>query len=223
MTVRKDGLETRQRIVEAAARVFADHGFHEATHAAISELAEVNTASINYHFGSKADLYVETWIYLEQQADLIHPMDGGVSSDASPEERLRGRITALVGRIADRGRMGAIHAIRVKEMANPTGHLDEQMGAMHKRHQHVTTNILRDLLGEGVTDLELCLCERSILGQCFIMKSPHRGSDLDSPACNSEELAEHVFNFSISGLREVRDRVQERKAGSEVVDDSEKT
>jgi len=58
---RKDAQETRQRLLEAAAEVFAQKGFWEATHAEICAKARANTAAVNYHFGSKENLYVEAW------------------------------------------------------------------------------------------------------------------------------------------------------------------
>ena len=219
MTVRKDGLETRHRIITAAANIFAEHGFHETTHAAICEQADVNTAAINYHFGSKADLYVETWKHLEAQADLTHPMDGGVSSGASAEERLRGRIYGLVSRISDRGRMGAIHALRVKEMANPTGLLDETMDAMHRRNHDDTIGVLLEMIGPEATDLELNLCERSIMGQCFMMRPPRGPKDTGISPCSPADIAEHIYRFSMAGIREMC--MGSGDAESKAADDSE--
>jgi TetR/AcrR family transcriptional regulator, regulator of cefoperazone and chloramphenicol sensitivity len=223
MTTRKDGLETRQRIVETAVKVFADHGFHEATHVAISELAEVNTASINYHFGSKADLYVETWKYLVTQADLIHPADGGVPDDASPGERLRGRISGLICRIADRGCMGAMHGFRVKEMANPTGLLDESMDTLHRKNHDVTVDVLRDIVGPDATDLTLDLCERSIIGQCFMMRAPHWENDKGILPCNADDIADHIHRFSMAGIREICAEPEQQGKCSKSADSNEAT
>ena len=56
---RKDGLETRQRLLEPASEVFAQKGFRDATIAEICREAGANVAAVNYHFGSKGELYVE--------------------------------------------------------------------------------------------------------------------------------------------------------------------
>ena len=58
---RKDAKETRRRLLAAAAEVFAEKGFWEATHAEICRKAKANTAAVNYHFGTKECLYVEAW------------------------------------------------------------------------------------------------------------------------------------------------------------------
>ena len=51
--------QTRQRLLEAAAEVFAAEGFHTATVRQICARAKANVAAIHYHFGSKEELYLE--------------------------------------------------------------------------------------------------------------------------------------------------------------------
>ena len=48
---------TRMRIIKAAARIFAEHGYEGASIRNIVASADVNQAAINYHFGSKEGLY----------------------------------------------------------------------------------------------------------------------------------------------------------------------
>jgi AcrR family transcriptional regulator len=50
------GLETRQRIVDTAERLFARRGLDAVSVRDITTAARVNTAAINYHFGTKRGL-----------------------------------------------------------------------------------------------------------------------------------------------------------------------
>ena len=50
---------TRIRLLKAAARVFAEHGYQDATVRQICERAGANIALVNYHFGDKLELYTE--------------------------------------------------------------------------------------------------------------------------------------------------------------------
>ena len=49
--------QTRDRLIEAAAGVFAERGYRGATMREIAERAGANLAAAHYHFGSKLDLY----------------------------------------------------------------------------------------------------------------------------------------------------------------------
>jgi len=53
--------ETRWRLLQAAAEVFAEVGYHAATTREICKRAEVNLASIHYYYGDKAELYREVF------------------------------------------------------------------------------------------------------------------------------------------------------------------
>jgi TetR/AcrR family transcriptional regulator, regulator of cefoperazone and chloramphenicol sensitivity len=53
--------ETRWRLLQAAAEVFAEVGYHAATTREICRRAEVNLASIHYYYGDKAELYREVF------------------------------------------------------------------------------------------------------------------------------------------------------------------
>jgi AcrR family transcriptional regulator len=48
--------DTRTQILDAAERLFAEHGFRGASVRAITDLAGANLAAVAYHFGSKAGL-----------------------------------------------------------------------------------------------------------------------------------------------------------------------
>jgi len=82
-------------------------------------MAEANTAAANYHFGDKETLYVESRRFAFEQSLRTYPPDGGVPGDAPLEERLRGRILAIMRRVID----PRSHELDIicKETANPTG------------------------------------------------------------------------------------------------------
>ena len=50
---------TKDRLLEAAKEIFMEHGYEGATVQMIAEAAGANIAAVNYHYGSKSDLYVE--------------------------------------------------------------------------------------------------------------------------------------------------------------------
>jgi TetR/AcrR family transcriptional regulator, regulator of cefoperazone and chloramphenicol sensitivity len=58
---RSDGAESRERILYAALRLFAEHGFAKTSTREIAKAAGVNIAAISYYFGDKAGLYSATF------------------------------------------------------------------------------------------------------------------------------------------------------------------
>ncbi|MBX3680469.1 TetR/AcrR family transcriptional regulator [Cognatazoarcus halotolerans] len=57
----KQGPETRSRILDAAERLFMEHGFDGTSMRMITGSANVNLAAVNYHFGSKDALIQEVF------------------------------------------------------------------------------------------------------------------------------------------------------------------
>ena len=49
-------MDTKDKILDAAEQLFSEHGFASTSMREITNLADVNLASVNYHFGSKLDL-----------------------------------------------------------------------------------------------------------------------------------------------------------------------
>jgi TetR/AcrR family transcriptional regulator, regulator of cefoperazone and chloramphenicol sensitivity len=91
---------TREKILDAAEKRFAEHGFHGASMREILREAGANSASGHYHFGSKDAIYravIERWL-VDVCAERQRSFDRIVfKSDASREEQLRAVITAYIG------------------------------------------------------------------------------------------------------------------------------
>jgi AcrR family transcriptional regulator len=219
---RTDGQETRRQLLVSASEVFAARGFRDATIAEICRKAGANTAAANYHFGDKERLYVESWRFAFERTMQIYPPDGGVAGDAPAQERLRGRILAIMRRIVD----PRSHALDVvyKETANPTGLLN---GAIQQALDPVfsgLTVIVRELLGPGATEQMVLLCLMSIRAQCFGPMMRERRRRLDSAGAllpgqdpvmeDIEALADHVTQFSLAGIQAVRQQIEGRGRNS---------
>lgn len=55
--LRSDGIDARNRLLDAALVLFAEKGFSKTSIREIAHAAQVNVASISYYFGDKAGLY----------------------------------------------------------------------------------------------------------------------------------------------------------------------
>ena len=61
MSEQKANSDTRERILDVAERLFMETGYEATSMRAITGVAEVNLAAVNYHFGSKEALLREVF------------------------------------------------------------------------------------------------------------------------------------------------------------------
>lgn len=212
---RIDGETTRRNLLEAAGRIFSVKGYWKTTNADICRQAGVNAASVNYHFGSKEVLYVESWRYSFKKSIERHPPDGGVSRNAPPEQKLRGQITAMIRRVMDPDSYDL--DIVVKEMANPTGLLSEVMQASIGPLREEVEGVVREILGNAAFERQITFCRMSIIGQCLgpLLKNRYRkgGSTLEESQDvqmlmeDTDAFADHITRFSLAGIYKVRDGI----------------
>jgi len=212
---REDAVRTRKSLLAAASEVFAEKGYHDATIAEICERAKANGAAVNYHFGDKETLYVEAWRHSFSQSLKAHPPDGGVSEDARPEERLRGQVEALLRRIADENNKEFL--IVHRELANPTGLLEEVMRKDLRPLRDKMETLVREILGPRASDMQVRFCAIGIVSQCIspmlvrrMEKTRPQGKD-DFPGIDDiDSYAKHVVKFSLAGIGAIREEAEEK-------------
>jgi TetR/AcrR family transcriptional regulator, regulator of cefoperazone and chloramphenicol sensitivity len=215
-SVKKEGSDVRGRLLEIACEIFAQKGYRDATIAEICKRAGANVAAVNYYFGNKETLYVEAWRLAFHRSLEAHSPSGGVPSDAPAEERLRGRIFAIMQRLAD-PKSHEFEIIR-KEMTNPTGLLAEVMRKSIEPLRRELGSIVRELLGEYASEQQVILCQMSIKAQCFDMIARERHHKMftavgikeamPSERPKIEVMADHITRFSLAGIHEIRHQIE---------------
>ena len=81
---------TRQRILDAAAHLFRERGFHATTTRAISEIVGILSGSLFHYFRSKDQMLFE--VMHEAATQLCDRAEAAVASADSPRDRLRALI-----------------------------------------------------------------------------------------------------------------------------------
>jgi len=170
---------------------------------------------VNYHFGSKENLYVEAWKHAFERSLQAYPPDGGVAADAPVRERLHGRILAFLRRIGDPANCEV--EIMHKEMANPTGLLTEVLMQAVGPMRRDMRSLIEEMLGDGVGEPTASFCEMSLMGQCFgpmlHLRRARKPSEVPRPpdlpfTLDVEQLADHVTEFTLAGIRGIRERAK---------------
>ncbi len=199
--------DTRRRIVETAARLFAERGFREVTVRDICRAAGANVAAVNYHFGDKLGLYREVL-----QRALAGMQDTGTAAERAAggpaAARLRSRIRAYLHRLLDRRGDCWLHSLINREIADPTPALDAIVGEAIRPWMQELSALVAEMLGCGADDPRVWRAVVSIQGQC-VAWLPHPIGDRLRPrkawtAAEIDALARHIADFSLAGIRATR-------------------
>ncbi len=205
--------KTRQRLLETALRLFAEHGFSKVTVRQISQAADANLAAINYHFGDKLGLYTE--VVRSAVDDMRRVSDlsmdaGSARPPRSPEDRLRRYVATYLPRLAKpQGRAASIQKLIRHEMTRltPLGPWIAEQAIM-PRIRYLTT-LMAELLACPESDARVGRCVVSLQAQClFYMRDPMRASIFpDWPPEDDAELkaaAEHIAQLTLAGVAAIR-------------------
>ncbi|MRR54773.1 MAG: DUF1956 domain-containing protein [Deltaproteobacteria bacterium] len=210
--------ETRVRILEAAAAIFAEHGFAATTIRQICSQAQVNLAAVNYHFGGKEGLYRDTIRFLRMRAYESYPTTYGLAADALPEEQLRAFVRSFLLRTSFDEKTQEFGTIVMREMVEPTAALDMMLDEGIRSLFGQLVGIVSDLLPEH-TDAEIVLASaRSIISQCLFYlfsrsvisrMSPEEKFGLE----DLDRVSEQILLFSLSALKEIGTKVNNASPG----------
>ena len=131
-------VDAKERILDAAEREFAAHGFHGASLRSVTRDAGVNVASIHYHFGSKEALLRATLerIVRPVNEERLRQLDGVLALEQVPsvESILTAFIRPDLELIAGLGDRGAIMA--------------RFSGRSYTEPEEVVSRIIADLFSE---------------------------------------------------------------------------
>ncbi len=164
---------TRNRLLAAAVGVFAEKGYRDATVADVCEAAGANIAAVNYHFGSKENLFRHVLRDAFFRADAIYPIHGSLPPGSPAEQRLHAFMAALIRRNFDDGPAGDFNRIMMHH-----GTRDSAPDAMiHSEMADLQGNtldaILAELLGTRAREL-LVTCKLNVIGLCVFPGVAHR-------------------------------------------------
>jgi len=200
--------ETRQRLLEAAGEVFAEHGFRAATIRDICHRAKANIAAVNYYFRDKEHLYAAVLQYAQRCVDEKYPPDLGLRANATAEERLHMFITSFLLHIFDEGQPAWHSKLWSREMIESTRALDALVEAAIRPNAEQLESIVRALLGNRATREQVRLCATSIVSQCVFYHHARPVIVRLYPeqrfgAQDIERLADHITQFSLGALKQL--------------------
>ena len=196
--------ETRERLLTAATRLFAEQGFDAVTVRDICRRASANVAAVNYHFGGKVGLYeqvMDSAIRI-MQATTEEARRQGVRK--TPDEQLRIYVHVFITRVAAGSGGTWIHQLMMREISNPTPALDMVIDQVIRPRMTFLSGIVAELTGRQPDDARVMSCAFSVHAQCAALIN-HRIAERVNAAFamtpdRIEETIDHITRFSLAGI-----------------------
>lgn len=132
---------TRDDILDAAAQVIRQRGFHGASMSHIAKSVNLQKASLYHHVTSKQEILLAL---LDRALDMLTEHIAAVSGQELPaDQRLRQMIRAYLKALADNSDLAAVLLFEHRS-------LDKRSHARHVPHRDKFEGLWRDVLNEGV-------------------------------------------------------------------------
>jgi AcrR family transcriptional regulator len=158
---------TREKIIKAASRAFADSGYEGASIRAIVAVADVNQAAINYHFGSKEGLYravLQAALQALMQDDGARPSQGRLSREAALRRFVRQQLRPIISG----DDLAAYVRIFSWETLRPSPVFRKFMAREAAPFFAGAVDLVRRFLPRRATDKQAVVAALWLFGQCSI-------------------------------------------------------
>jgi AcrR family transcriptional regulator len=198
--------DTRQRLVEAAARLFANKGFEHVTVREICKASSANVAAVNYHFGDKAGLYRAVVMLAIEQMLETNELTQRAGEGRSPEDQLREFIRVFVNRLSGEGPTAWIHRLMAREMERPTEVLDLVINQVVKPRVEYLSKIAGAIMNLPPGDPRVLRCISSLQIECLMSaRKPPAAIEKSFGRAVGEldAVIDHIAEFSLGGMRAI--------------------
>ncbi len=197
--------DPRVRILSAAGQEFAEKGYEAATVRDICTAAGVNVAAVNYYFGDKQRLYIESVKHAHQERVRQVPQPEWLPGTPA-ETKLRDFVGNMIERMLGFDQPPWQVRLMLREILHPTDACRELVEDYIRPHFSMLVSILDELAAGSLSKAELRRVGLSVVGQCFLYRAAGDVVGMLIPASEisrlhtPEQLADHVTAFSLAAL-----------------------
>ena len=196
--------DTRERLLDEGARLFAARGYARVTVRDICRAAHANVAAINYHFHGKRGLYdAVVQSAIDQMRSTTATIVG--AGEGQPAERQLATFIEIFLQRVTAMRDNWIHQLMMRELNEPTTALDLIVRQVLEPRMKYLGGVIAELLGCSTNDPRVQRSVISVQLQC--LAAIDRGFPLHRVPTTSAavaELADHIGRFSIGGITALR-------------------
>ena len=198
---------TRDKLLEAAGRAFAERGYAGATIRDICKEAGANVAAVNYYFKDKLALYTEV-LHQVAQAKNVDGVRAALEQQVSPEDALRDAVRARLRGLYGAKRPDWHFRIAAREFAQPTPAMSQVIDTVMRPIYNRLCGVIGKMIGRPPEHEQTRLCAHSVIGQMMHYILGGKVIHCLWPAMEMtpeqvERVADHIADFSLAYLHEV--------------------
>ncbi len=202
--LRTDGEATYKRILETAGELIAELGFAESSSKAIAAKAEVDLASINYHFGNRGGLYQAVLAEAHRRLISMEVLQKLISSDLPAHDKLKKVIEGMVDAALEDG--GWHPRVLGRELLSPSSHFQVLQREEAFPKFRLILTIFSEISSIPMGDPALFRCFVSAAAPCAMFLVVGRNVPAIAEAVAStprEVLVAHLYHFAIGGMKAI--------------------
>jgi TetR/AcrR family transcriptional regulator, regulator of cefoperazone and chloramphenicol sensitivity len=202
----RDDQETRDRLLQAAAKLFSERGYKETSIRDICADAEANVASVNYYFHDKWGLYKELLEVIIEDARRMQQLAHESRPGASPKEKLRKYVLVFLSHGLGEGKQSWRGRLMGREMVDPTPGLDLFIEQVIRPNSERVAGLVAELIGCDTTDPRVGPCVGSIQTQIvgyFGPVVPRLVPGLKFTPEVIAAIADHITEFTLGGIHAI--------------------
>jgi AcrR family transcriptional regulator len=197
--------DPRVRILSAAGREFAERGYEAATVRDICSAAGVNVAAVNYYFGDKRRLYIESVKHAHAERLRRVPQPEWAPGTPAPQ-KLRDFVGSMLDRMLGGDQPPWQVGLMMRELLQPTEACRELVENSIRPLFETLLGILDEVVAGALPEAQLRRVGLSIIGQCFLYRAAGDVVAMLVPADEIETshtpsaIADHVTRFALAAI-----------------------
>ncbi|SHN43809.1 DNA-binding transcriptional regulator, AcrR family [Duganella sacchari] len=212
---RSDGEQSRERLLQAAMRLFGEQGFSKTSTREIAQAANANVAAISYYFGDKAGLYQACF------TAICTPAEDNIAQFNQPHftlrEALHGFYRQMVAPLMAGDDADVLLRLFYREMLEPTGIWQREIETnIMPEHLALVAVLCRHLGLKKPTDSVhrlayaiAAMCVQMMIGRDIIAQiTPHMMATPEAIA----DWADHLTGFAEVLVKAEKTKLQQGKA-----------
>jgi AcrR family transcriptional regulator len=195
--------DAKTRILETAGEIFADKGFRATTVREICSAAEANIAAVNYYFGDKMGLYVES--VKHAHACRFNEPPPQWPPGTPPEQKLRDFLGGMLRHLLDPTRPLWNAKLMMRELAEPTAACHAITEQYIRPMAVALQAIVTEMMPPGTTLERIHLTCFSVVGQCLFYRTQEPiAKQLVGESVYAtftiERITDHIAEFTLAAL-----------------------